>query len=130
MTPWILAALSIYFVLTLLGATCQWLLGDKPRIIDALGPRDNPSPQTVIGARFDRALRNIQEALFIFLPVALLIETKSQTAGAATTSAMLFVGARALYVPTYASGVGGVRSVAWLCGHAGIAMMLLALLMG
>lgn len=128
MTFWIVTVLGIYFVQTLLGPICRWLLADGNRIVDALGSRDQPPQQTLVGKRFERALANMQEAMFLFLPIALLIEMKGIAGGAATTGAMLFVTARALYVPAYATGLFSLRSIVWTFGHVGLVMMLIALL--
>jgi uncharacterized MAPEG superfamily protein len=128
MTIWILAALGLYLLQTLLGPVTRWLFGSGNHFMEALGPRDNPPPQTTLGARFERALQNMQEALFIFLPVALLLEMKGLAAGVATTGAMTFVIARALYVPAYASGLFGLRSVVWGAGHTGLVIMVCALI--
>jgi uncharacterized MAPEG superfamily protein len=40
----------------------------------------------------------------------------------------VFFLARAAYVPAYASGIYGLRSVLWMIGHAGIAMIAVAVI--
>lgn len=123
MATWILVVLGIYFIQTMSGPSARWLFGKKARVIDALGPRDDPPPQSRIGGRLDRAAANMQEALFLFLPLALLIELKGGPTLEALMAAKTFAAARALYVPAYASGIFGLRSLIWMIGHAALAVL-------
>ncbi len=127
MTGWILAVLALYFVQTLAAPMVQWLQGGLKFIPDAMGPRDTAPQMPKIGSRFDRALRNMFEALVIFLPVAVLLEVKGITGGGALMGAAIFFWARVAYVPAYVSGIPGLRSAVWVAGHAGLLMMIAAL---
>ncbi len=127
MILWILAALLIFFVQTMLAPISQYLFNKKSHVITALGPRDTPPEMPVLGGRFERALRNMMEALPIFLTLALLAEMKGAEGGITETGAMIFVIARVLYVPAYVSGILGVRSVVWTIGAAGLVAMLIGL---
>ena len=128
MTNWILAAVAIYFFQSIAPSLLQFLLRKDPQFVSALGPRDNPPSMPLLGARFARALKNYQEALFMFLPIALLIEARGAHGEWSELGATIFVFARALYSPAYASGVFGLRSAIWLAGHIGIGMMAMQLL--
>ncbi|MCI4666384.1 MAG: MAPEG family protein [Neomegalonema sp.] len=133
MTYWILAALLIYFLQLLPTPILRFFLRPDPKLKAALGPRDDGPdvpPITKIGARFLRAQHNYTEALMLFLPVALLIEMKGVSGGMVDLGAALFIGARAIYAPIYASGVPAVRSLVWTVGHTGVVLLIIALLNG
>lgn len=129
MTWWVLLVLALYFVQTLLPSVTIALNASAAERMDyALGPRDLVPGLSVLGGRLERAQHNMTEALFVFLPVALLIEIHGPASGLAVAGAAVFLAARVAYVIAYGWGVFGLRSVVWGVGHAGIAMMLLALL--
>jgi uncharacterized MAPEG superfamily protein len=128
MLIWILATLALFFIQTLLAPMVRWW-GDGGRHLKAaLGPRDDPPPMPPTGARLDRALRNMIEAMLVFLPLALLVEMKGIGSGLAVQGAAVFFVARLAYIPAYVSGIPGLRSLIWMCGHAGLVMMAIALL--
>ena len=81
-----------------------------------------------MAGRAQRALRNIMEAMFVFVPLALLAIVSGKEQGLAMTAALTFLGARVAYLPAYMSGFVGVRSLIWGVGAAGLAMMAIALL--
>jgi uncharacterized MAPEG superfamily protein len=81
-----------------------------------------------MAGRAQRALRNIMEAMFVFVPLALLAIVSGKEQGLAMTAALTFLGARVAYLPAYMSGIVGVRSLIWGVGAAGLAMMAIALL--
>ena len=113
---------------TLIAPVIRFVSPGLPGIRIALGARDYPPDMPVIGARFDRALNNMIEAMGVFLPVALLLERRGPASGLALTGATVFFWARLVYVPAYVSGIPGFRSAVWTVGHAGLAMMVFALL--
>jgi uncharacterized MAPEG superfamily protein len=125
----ILLVLALFVVQTLLPASFRYLGGGamNGKLAQALGPRDNPPPQSPLGARAERALANLQEALPVFLTLALL-NLVVGTAALATLGATVFLIARVLYVPAYLMGIPGLRTLIWLGGWAGLVMMLLPLL--
>lgn len=125
----ILLVLGLFVVQTVLPAVFRYFLRDVGRNFwIALGPRDDPPPQTVVGARAERALANMHEALPVFLALALLNLMLGTAASMATTGATLFFVARLLYVPAYLLGVAVVRSLIWVAGVVGLVMMLIPLL--
>lgn len=89
MTFWILAALALYFVQTLLPVTFRYR--GSPASFSA---RDTMPETTQLVARAERALVNVGEAMILFLPIALL----SREAEAAVFGAMIFVFARIAHV--------------------------------
>jgi uncharacterized MAPEG superfamily protein len=102
--------------------------GESNKLAEALGPRDHPRPYTVMGGRAARALANMQEALPVFLTLALLNLIVGTAAAMAVTGAWVFLIARVIYVPLYLAGIPGLRTLAWAAGWVGLVMMLVPLL--
>jgi uncharacterized MAPEG superfamily protein len=128
---WILAALTLFVVQTMIPATTRYLLagpGTIERLRVALGPRDLEPPLSAVGARAARALANMHEALPVFLTLAILHAVRPHAEELATTGAAIFVIARVAYVPAYLSGWTGVRSAIWVVSWAGLSAMIVALL--
>lgn len=122
-TFWILAALGLYFVQTLLPPVFRYILRSDPQVLATLGARDDPPETSVYGARSERALRNAGEAMLIFLPLALLtLESEGAVLGA-----QIFVIARVAYVSAYVLGIPVLRSIIWTAGVVGLGLMAMAL---
>lgn len=122
MLPWILAALALFVVQSMLGTLIRYFLGSGAigsNLWDALGGRDSPPDMPVLGARASRALTNMQEALFVFLPLAILAQIQGAD-GLAFWGAALWLGARVLYVPAYLTAIPGVRSTVWVISWLGL----------
>lgn len=102
--------------------------GEKAGLAENLGNRDHMRPLTVTGQRAARALANMQEALPVFLALALLNMIVGTAAGLAITGAIVFLVARTLYVLVYLMGVPVLRTLIWAGGWAGLIMMLIPLL--
>ena len=132
MLPWILATLALFVVQTLLPNSFRFLRLARPKVapelVKALGPRDEMPPLGVYGERAYRASINMQEALPVFLTLAILNHVKLVTPELAVHGASVFFIARVLYVPSYIFGVFGLRSVVWVAGWGGLFMMAAALL--
>jgi uncharacterized MAPEG superfamily protein len=129
----ILGVLALFVVQTLLPATFRYLLagpGVGVRLKIALGSRDAQPPLSKVGARAERALVNMHEAMPVFMAVALLFVVRGGDEGTAIQGAWLFLISRTLYVPAYLAGMFGVRSAIWVVSWAGLAMMITALMRG
>jgi len=94
-----------------------------------IGPRDTPVVLTGVAGRLERALHNFLESFPIFVAVVLVVVIAGK-AGATLSvwGSILYVAGRALYVPMYAFGVKGVRSLVWGVSLVGIVMVLIAAL--
>lgn len=94
----------------------------------AAGPRDTPMPLGGVAARLDRAFWNFAET-FPFFAAAVLACAFAGKLGTDLTlwGSGLYVAARALYAPLYASGVPTVRTLVWLVAMVGLVMVLVAL---
>lgn len=94
-----------------------------------LSSRDEHRSLTGITGRLDRALTNSITAMALFAPAILLIAVKDGFGHGTLTAAQVFLGARVLYVPAYALGMTGVRTLFWLAGFAAtVALYLMALM--
>jgi len=102
--------------------------GQPGKLAENLGNRDHMRPLTVVGERATRALANMQEALPVFLGLALMNMIVTPNAPQATTGALVFLVARALYVAIYIAGVPVVRTLVWAAGWVGLVLMLMPLL--
>lgn len=123
MVYWIFVVLLTFFVQCMLAPIVRYLLNPKSSVKTALGPRDTQPAMPALGGRFERALRNLMEALPIFLTLALLAEQKGIAGGITKQGAAIFAIARIIYVPAYVSGVPGLRSAIWMVGSAGLIAM-------
>ncbi len=127
----ILAFLALFVIQTLLPAMCRLLLagpGIGSRLKFALGSRDEQPPLSKVGARAERALINVREALPVFVTIGLLLVVRGVNDGLAMKGAWIFLISRILYVPAYLAGIFGVRSALWVVSWAGLVMMITALI--
>jgi uncharacterized MAPEG superfamily protein len=126
----VLLVLALFFLQTLLPSRFREPPppGAPNPLVESLGPRDHQRPLTVVGGRAARALGNMQEALPVFLALALMNMIVAPGAGIAVTGAWVFLIARVIYVGMYLRGVPVVRTICWVAGLVGLAMMVTPLL--
>ena len=93
------------------------------------GNRDEQSQSTGIPGRLKRALDNHFEGLIMF-SIAVLVVVHGEASSAVTeTCAWVYLWARVLYIPAYASGIFLLRSAVWTVGFVATAVMLIVALM-
>ena len=102
--------------------------GGPSKQSEALGPRDHVRPYTLAGQRAVRALANMHEALPVFLALALMNMIVAPQAVLAVTGGWIFLAARVAYVLVYIGGIPVVRTLLWVVGWVGLALMLSPLL--
>ncbi|CAN5134380.1 MAPEG family protein [soil metagenome] len=93
------------------------------------GPRDEvvPAPGKLAG-RLLRAQANLFETLPIFIGAVIMAHVTGKDGGALTLwGTHLYLFARIVYVPLYAFGVTGVRSLAFIASLVGLIMVIWAL---
>ena len=91
------------------------------------GPRDEPVVLTGVAGRLERAFANFRET-FAFFAVLVIVDYLGGRLGDLTAyGAVVYVAARAVYIPLYAFGVPYVRSLAWVASMVGVLMLLAAL---
>ncbi len=92
------------------------------------GNRDEQLTPSGVAGRLFRALDNHFESLILFTIAAVVVTLGDASSELTRTCAWVYLGARLLYVPAYASGVYGVRSLIWTVGFAATVVMLVAAL--
>ncbi|WP_300036053.1 MAPEG family protein [uncultured Roseobacter sp.] len=117
----ILALYGLLVLLTLLlqatGALTQLGMGYL------LGSRDEGRTVSGIAARLERALANSVTAMVLFAPAVLLIEMAEKNSSQTMLAATAFLIARLVYLPAYAFGITGIRSLAWTVGFFATALL-------
>lgn len=95
----------------------------------AKGPRDDERPVTGMAARLERAFRNFMETFPLFA-AALLLDALADKRGLLTLlGSSLYLLGRIAYVPLYAYGVAGWRSIVWAVSVLGLLLVTAALFM-
>jgi uncharacterized MAPEG superfamily protein len=93
----------------------------------ARGPRDEPMPIGGAAARLDRAFRNFMETFPFFAAAVIAADLLGKLGPLTLWGSGLYVAARALYVPLYATGVPTVRTLVWLVSLIGLLMVVVAI---
>jgi uncharacterized MAPEG superfamily protein len=94
-----------------------------------IGPRDTPGPPvgTVTG-RFIRAQHNLFETLPLFIGAVLIAHVTHKEGTLTSWGAGLFFAGRVVYLPLYALGVPGLRTLSYTIALTGLLMVLAAVL--
>lgn len=89
------------------------------------GPRDNTDPEDVpvIVGRLRRAQANFLETFPIFAALMLACMIAGTTDWRVMAGGWIYLIARALYLPIYAKGTPGIRSLIWLVSLVGIVLV-------
>ena len=89
-------------------------------------PSRQMSPVT---GRLQRAMNNHFEGLILFTIAVLVVTLGQQSTAVTQTAALVYLGARILYVPAYALGLRPWRSAIWFVGFlATLTMLIVALI--
>ncbi|WGD32103.1 MAPEG family protein [Ancylobacter sp. WKF20] len=92
--------------------------------------RDEPGPPVgVVTGRLRRAQANLFETLPLFIAAVLIAHVAGREGVLTALGASLFLATRVIYVPLYALGIPYVRSAVWLASMAGLALVMLAILL-
>jgi uncharacterized MAPEG superfamily protein len=96
-----------------------------------VGARDEalPEPNPLTG-RTMRAQANFQETFPIAIVALLGVVIAERTSQWTALGGWIWLGARVAYLPLYAAGVPGVRTVVWTIGTIGLGMVIWPLLAG
>ena len=81
-----------------------------------LSSRDEGRSASGIAARLERALWNSISAMALFAPAILVLHARDGFDANSLLAAQVFLIARVVYVPAYAFGIVGLRSLAWSAG--------------
>lgn len=118
MTFWILVALGLYFLQTLLPVTFRYR--GNP---ESMKSRDDMPEATPLVRRAERALVNVNEAMILFLPLALLTLNEE----GAVLGAQIFVLARMIHLPIYLFGIPYLRTLIWVISLVGLVIIAMAI---
>ena len=91
------------------------------------GPRDEPIVLTGVAGRLERAFANFRETFPFFASLVIVAYLGGRLGAMTSLGALIYVLARAVYVPLYALGVPYARSLVWGVSMVGILMLLAAL---
>jgi uncharacterized MAPEG superfamily protein len=92
-----------------------------------ISPRDEPIALTGVAGRLERAFANFRETFPFFVALVVIDYLGGRLGTLTAYGAVIYVVARAVYVPLYAFGVPMVRSLVWLASLVGILLLLAAL---
>jgi uncharacterized MAPEG superfamily protein len=110
-----------------LGVTAMMAQQYRPRDW-GVGPRDVPMPSQGAAARLERAYHNFMETFPLFAAALLAVVVQDKSGGLSHVGAILYVAARIVYIPLYASGVKYFRSLSWVISIVGIVLLVVAAL--
>jgi uncharacterized MAPEG superfamily protein len=96
-----------------------------------MGARDEtlPPPEPVVG-RLARAQTNFFETFPLAAAAILIVTISGRSSQWTEIGALLWLGARIVYLPLYWAGIPVVRTAVWAVGLAGIGMVLWPALAG
>jgi uncharacterized MAPEG superfamily protein len=93
-----------------------------------MGARDEPREITGLAGRLKRAFNNQLEGMLLYAVAAVSVTLLGASSPFTQTCAILYIGARVVYIPLYAFGVPLWRSVVWSVGFIATLAMLIAAL--
>jgi uncharacterized MAPEG superfamily protein len=93
--------------------------------------QDTPSsvPDSVLLGRLTRALRNLHETLPFFLGVVIILALMDYSTATTRIAALVFAGARILYLPLYMSGIPYLRGLVWMVSFIALIVLTVSALM-
>jgi uncharacterized MAPEG superfamily protein len=119
-----LLAFSVILLLGQIMLQAFTMTKELGRAYNASPRDDHKQVQGVYAGRAERALRNLLETYPAFVALALLLAVTGRTGGLGAAGAILWFGARVVYVPLYLFGVPFLRSLVWAASLAGLCLML------
>ena len=106
--------ISLQSILTLRQLGPEWVLSPRDQTMDVVG----------LSGRFVRAHRNLLEIFPQFVAALFIVHAAGVNSQVTVYGAWIFFFARCLYVPAYAFGPTGLRSICWQAGQVGILVIL------
>ncbi|MDH3577530.1 MAG: MAPEG family protein [Gammaproteobacteria bacterium] len=88
------------------------------------GNRDEEKRATGVAGRLKRAMDNHFEGLILFTIAVIVVVIGDASSSITETCAWIYLAARVLYIPAYASGIFLVRSLIWSVGFVATFVML------
>lgn len=98
------------------------------RVAWALGSRDEEGPPMgKVAARFERAWQNFLQTFPLFAAAVLLANALNRHGQMMTLGAELYFYGRVIYLPIYALGIPGLRTLVWSASFAGIILIIIGI---
>jgi len=116
--------LAYSIVLTWFMILTAALIRVRGNLVVAFSNRHAIPAETRLSGRADRAARNMLENLLLFVGAWAAARSAAVVDSKVTTGAQLFFFARLAYWPVYLAGIPYLRTLLWLTGVAGVAVML------
>ncbi|WP_303830423.1 MAPEG family protein [Asticcacaulis taihuensis] len=91
------------------------------------GPRDKEFDIGPLAGRLNRAFANFKETFVVFVVIVVALAFAGKSSELSRWGADIYLAARIFYIPLYAFGVVGVRSLVWIASLTGILMCLFGL---
>lgn len=91
------------------------------------GPRDTEFDIGPLAGRLNRAFANFKETFVVFAVIVVALAFAGKSSELSRWGADIYLAARIFYIPLYAFGVVGVRSLVWIASLTGILMCLFGL---
>ena len=86
----------------------------KSGVKENLGPRDHAAPPDGVAGRLLRASNNFRETFAFFAVLVLIASFTGKTSSVTSTASITYLVARCLYLPVYAAGIPGLRTLIWV----------------
>jgi uncharacterized MAPEG superfamily protein len=125
LTALTLAALLQVLQMMLFSVLAQKQVGSKY----AASPRDSSRELTGLAGRAQRAMNNHFEGLILFGIATMVVTYTDKSSALTVIPALLYLGARVLYIPAYLLGWAPWRSLIWAVGLFSTVVMLVAALL-
>jgi uncharacterized MAPEG superfamily protein len=106
--------IGLQSVLTLRQLGPEWVLSARDEAREVVG----------LSGRFVRAHRNLLEIFPQFVAALFIVHAAGVNSQLTVYGAWIFFFARCIYVPAYAFGPTGLRSICWQVGQVGILVIL------
>lgn len=121
--------LVLAIILGLLQLSIAARVGNSQRGVKwNVGARDEPSPPvSAVAGRLERAFRNFMETFPFFAAAVLIGAVIDRHNWASMLGAQIYFLGRLVYVPLYAFGVPGIRTLVWLIATIGLILTVVAL---
>ncbi|MCD7058341.1 MAPEG family protein [Pelagibacterium xiamenense] len=119
---------SVVLLFVQISIQAVWLTVDLGSEYNA-SPRDAQKPLGTHAARAKRMLDNFLETYPAFVGLALTTVLLGTSNGLTQWGAGIYFAFRVFYIPLYLAGVAYIRSLVWIAASAGLAMMVLGLLL-
>ncbi|MFT4075462.1 MAG: MAPEG family protein [Asticcacaulis sp.] len=91
------------------------------------GPRDTEFDMGPLAGRLNRAFANFKETFVFFAIIVIALALSGKSSELSRWGADIYLAGRIFYIPLYALGVVGVRSLVWIVSLVGILLCLATL---